>query len=92
MYDQYFDMLQQWWDTILFVYKKHEDKKPVILLDIQEELIYAYPYAEFKADMSKKSQIKLEQQYKDAISKNMIIVFVRDNENEKLVSYTMECT
>ena len=91
MSDQYFEVVQQLWDDILFAYKKHEDNKPVMLVDIQEEKIYAYPYAEFKKDLSKRSQIKLEEQYNEAVSGYRMVVFVRDNDNKKLVSYSMEC-
>ena len=30
-------------------YKRFEDKRPVMLLDLQSEQIFAYPYEEFKA-------------------------------------------
>jgi hypothetical protein len=39
--------------------------------------------------MSQKSQVSLAEQYQQAVKKSQIVVFVRDNENRKLVSYTV---
>jgi hypothetical protein len=77
------------WDNILGLYKRFEDKKPVMLLDIQEQKIYAYPYNDFKSELSK-SQIQLEEQYEAAILNNEMVVFVRDNKKKELVSYSLE--
>ncbi len=66
--------------------KKFEEKKPVMLFDIQEQKIYAYPYEEFKSDLTKKSQTILEKQYNDALLENKVVVFVRDTKQEILVS------
>jgi len=75
---------------IIGLYKRFEDKKPVMLLDIQEQKIYAYPYNDFKSEVSKRSQIQLEEQYEAAILNNEMVVFVRDNEKRDLVSYSLE--
>ena len=90
MFDEYWDAVGEQWDNIFMIYKRFEDKKPVMLLDIQEQKIYAYPYNDFKSDLSKRSQIQLEEQYEKAILNNKMVVFVRDNEKRKLVSYSVE--
>jgi len=71
---------------ILMFYKRFEEKRPVMLLDIQSQKIYAYPYKEFKAELSERSQVMLAADYEKAIAKNRIVVFVRDNENRRLTS------
>jgi len=88
MDDPYFEIIQEQWPDILAWYKLFEAKKPIMLYDIQEQLIYAYPYREFKAEMSQRSQASLEKQYEHALTNNCIVVFVRDNEKEKLISYS----
>ena len=90
MYEQYWDAVGEQWDNILGLYKRFEDKKPVMLLDLQEQKIYAYPYNDFKSELSKRSQIQLEEQYETAILNNEMVVFVRDNEKKELVSYSLE--
>ena len=71
---------------ILMFYKRFEDKRPVMLLDLQSQKIYAYPYEEFKAELGEKSQTMLAADYEKAIAKNKIVVFVRDNETQRLAS------
>jgi hypothetical protein len=74
---------------IVKLYERYADKKPVMLFDIQEQRIYAMPYAEYRADLSKRSQASLKKQYERAIADGEMVVFVRDNEKEKLVSYSL---
>ena len=59
MSDPYFEAIQEQWPNIRALYKTYVSKKPIILYDIQEEKIYAYPYKEFKAELSKQSKIHL---------------------------------
>ena len=89
MSDPYFEAIQEQWPSIRALYKTHAIKKPIILYDIRERKIYAYPYKEFKAEMSDKSQASLERQYKSASLHGSMVVFVRDNTERKLVSYTV---
>jgi hypothetical protein len=64
-------------------------REPIILYDLQEKKIYAYPYEEFKAELSKNSQASLERDYKSASDLESMVIFVRDNMERKLVSYIM---
>ena len=89
MSDPYFEAIREQWSTIRGLYLTYGSKKPIILYDIQEKKIYAYPYMEFKEDLGKNSQESLEHDYKSASAHGSMIVFVRDNIERKLVSYTM---
>ena len=89
MSDPYFKALQDQWQNILALYMTYESKKPIILYDIQEQKLYAYPYQEFKAEMSRKSQALLDSDYKSASALGNMVVFIRDNIERKLVSYIM---
>ena len=62
MYDHYWDVVEEHGDNILRLYKRYEAKKPVMLLDLQEQKIYAYPYNDFKSDLTERSQVQLEEQ------------------------------
>jgi len=89
MSDPYFKAIQEQWPNIRRLYMTYGSKKPIILYDIQKKKIYAYPYKEFEAEMSKKSRALLEHDYKSASFLGSMVVFVRDNIERKLVSYTM---
>jgi hypothetical protein len=87
--DPYWDAVQDQMNNIQTIYGQYADKQPILLFDIQEQRIYVYPYLDFKNDMSEKSQLSLQDQYEQASAENRIVVFVRDSDNKKLVSYTV---
>jgi hypothetical protein len=76
--------------VIRMAHERFADKNPVILLDIQEQRVYAYPYAAFKKELSARSQRALRQQYKKAIHHGQVVVFVRDNDERSLVSFSFD--
>jgi hypothetical protein len=76
--------------NILGLYKLFQEKRPVIVFDLQSEKIYAYPYEEYKATLSERSQAMLTDEYERAIADNMIVVFVQDNDTRRLVSMLFE--
>ena len=88
--DPYLEMAYAQLHNIRMWYRMFAAKQPVMLYDIQEQKIYAYPYREFKADMAERFQALLEEQYQQAIASNKMVVFVRDNEQRRLVSYTLD--
>ena len=88
--DYLFDALSEYWEHVVVAYKQCEDKRPIMLYDIQEKQIYAYQYEGFKSEMSVRSQALLAEQYERASASGEMVVFVRDNDNERLVSYSLD--
>jgi len=88
--DPYLEMAYAQLDNLRMWYRRFAAKNPVMLYDLQEQLIYAYPYHEFKADMNQRSQAMLEDQYQRAIAESKMVVFVRDNELRRLMSYSFD--
>lgn len=88
--DPYLDIAYAQLDNLRTWYRRFAAKKPVMLYDLQEQLIYAYPYREFKADMNQRSQTLLADQYRRAVAEGKMVVFVRDNEQRRLVSYSFD--
>jgi len=72
------------------MYEMLDDKIPVMLFDIQEQRVYAYPYKEFRDDMNERLQRILKQQYEQAQVDGQIVVFVRDNVKQKLRSFSLD--
>jgi len=89
--DRYWQVVCQEYNHVLSLYRQYADKRPVMLFDIQEQRIYAYPYREFAADLSEKSQRSLALQYQAAGQNGQMVVFVRDNVDRRFVSYTVAC-
>jgi hypothetical protein len=76
--------------AIRSTYAQFASKKPVMLVDLDEKRIYAYPYKEFRDDLSPRGQTMLTQQYEEAQREHKIVVFARDNTNERLVSFSLD--
>ncbi len=89
MIDPYYSVIHEQWSNIRRLYMVYGSKNPVMLYDIHEKKIYAYPYDEFKAELSDNSKLILEADYNSTSSHGGMIVFVRDNIERKLVSYVM---
>ena len=87
--DYLYDTLSDYLEHVRVAYQQHEDKRPVMLFDIQEQRIYAYGYEGFKSELSAKSQASLAEQYEQAQRSGQMVVFVRDNDNRRLVSYSI---
>ena len=79
MSDQYYSAIQEQWSNIRGLYVAYGSKKPIMLYDIHDNKIYAYPYKEFKAELSESFQASLEIDYKSTSVSGGMIVFVRDN-------------
>ncbi|HMB03149.1 MAG TPA: hypothetical protein VKP69_05330 [Isosphaeraceae bacterium] len=88
--DYLLDAAWEHWDQILRIYRPFEKLKPIVLFDIQEQRIYLYPYEDFREELKPKDQDSLQDQYERAISANKITVFVRDNVERRLVSYSLD--
>jgi hypothetical protein len=71
-------------------YNQFEQHKPIVLLDIQEQRLYVYPYREFLQELNPRNQDFLRKQYETASAENKIVVFVRDNVQRRLVSYSFD--
>lgn len=84
------DAALEQYPNILMAYKTCEAEKPVILFDIQEQRIHAYPYKEHRDEMNERSQALLKDQYERAQAEEKIVMFVRDNVKERLPSYSLE--
>ena len=59
-------------DDILMFYRKFADKKPVMLLELPSQKVYAYPYLDFKNTLSERSQKMLEKEYQEAVAHQQV--------------------
>ena len=88
--DHLLDVALEQYHNILMVHRTSADKKTVIPFDMQEQRIYAYPYKDLRDDMNARSRAILIEQYERAQTDGKIVVFVRDNVKEKLVSFSLD--
>ncbi len=88
--DDLLELVQQYWSSIREAYDELKDERPIILFDVQKEEVFAYPYEEFKNEMSPDGQVQLEAQYREAVQNNQVVVFAMDQERQRVVSYSLD--
>ena len=88
--DAVFDVACERADDILRLYRQFAEKKPVMLLELPSQRIYAYPYLDFKNTLSERSQKMLEREYQEAVAHNKIVVFVKDDDRRKMISFSVD--
>jgi hypothetical protein len=88
--DTYLDAVEQHRGAILAMYRLYEAERPIMLFDVNAQKIYAYPYDSFKSELTTRGQASLTKQYEEALRDGTIVVFVRDDDERKLVSYSIE--
>ena len=78
---------------IQLLYSRFADKKPVMEVSLPSRKICAYPCSEYMKTLSKRSQELLRKEYRAAVRKNRMVVFVRDNQEMTLksASFPIEC-
>jgi hypothetical protein len=75
-------------ERILEIYWRHE-KKPVLLFDVTEGKIHAYPYKKFKKELNTDGQVSLTKQYEEALRRDQFVIFIRDSQKKTLMSYSL---
>jgi hypothetical protein len=88
--DAYLEAIEMQCVPIIGGYLSCKDKNPVMLLDVTERKIYAYPYEEFRKGLNERGQASLAEQYSQALREDQFVIFVRDRANRKLLSYSLE--
>ena len=56
MADPYLGLIKEQWPNIAELYNQHADKYPVMLVDVRDLEIHAFPYEEFRGLLDAPSQ------------------------------------
>ena len=88
--DALFDAACERADDILRLYRQFAEKRPAMLLELPSQRIYAYPYLDFKNTLSERSQKMLDKEYHEAVAHNKIVVFVKDDDRRKMISFSVD--
>ena len=89
MADPYLGLIQEQWPNIASLYNEHADKYPIMLLNMRELEIHAFPYNKFRLLLDASSQAALEDQYQRAVENRQMVLFVRDAERKIFQSYSL---
>jgi hypothetical protein len=87
--DPYLDLIQRQWPAIAEAYNQFAAQQPIMLMDVQNAEIHAYPFEEFVLVLEAASRRQVEAQYRRALAKRQMVLFVRDTDNKVFQSYTL---
>jgi hypothetical protein len=86
--DPYWRILRKNWPHIHRLYEAFAEKQPVMLYDIQQRRVYAYPYEQYRADLSERSQVFLERAVRACDRERLAgRVYQRQQEEEAAIVY-----
>jgi hypothetical protein len=80
--------IDEFWPTIMRAWKEHADKHPVIECDLANKTVATYPAKEYIDDLSERSRETTQIEFDRVINDGGIMVFIRDNRNRILQSYS----
>lgn len=89
MADPYLGLIEEQWPNVASLYNEHAEKYPVMLLDVREMEIHAFPFEEFRSLLDGASQAALDEQYRRAVENRQMVLFVRDAERKSFESYSL---
>ncbi len=89
MHDPYLELIKEQWPSIADTYNRYAEQRPIMLVDVQESVIHAYPYEEFVMLLDAPSRRQVDVQYRRAIDSRQMVLFVRDTDNKVFQSYTL---
>jgi hypothetical protein len=87
--DPYLEMIKQQWPLIADAYNQYAEQQPIMLVDVQNNEIHAYPFEEFVMVLDASSKRQTEAQYRRAVANRQMVLFVRDTEHKIFQSYTL---
>ena len=85
--DPYLPKLHEHWDALIALDRAFGDREPIIEFDVVSKRILAYPAEEYINQLSERTREQTRKQYREALAEGGLIVFVRDDAKEILVSY-----
>jgi hypothetical protein len=72
--DKYVGAIEKHRDRILEIHWLHQEKNPVLLFDVTEGKIYAYPYKKLKKELNTGGQVSLTKQYEEALRRDQFVL------------------
>lgn len=90
MNDLYIKIIDGQWQHIADIYNKFRDKQPIIECCVNSGRIYSYPANDYINNLSARTREQTRIQYEKACKDNQFLLFVRDENNQKLKSYMFD--
>ncbi len=90
MSDPYISLISEQWTSIADLYNQFAEQYPVMLVEIGDHSIHAFPADEFRSLLDANSQAAFDEQYERALLNRQMVLFVRDIDNKIFQSYSLQ--
>ncbi len=90
MDDPYLDLIDGQWNNIAMLYLSFQDKNPILEYDLVKNKMFSYPAMDYVNGLTERTRNRTKKQYKEACKNNQFMLFVRDENNNKLRSYILD--
>ncbi len=90
MEDPYLDLIDEQWNNIARLYLTFQDKKPILEYDVVTQKIFSYPGMDYVNNLTERTKNRTKKQYKKACKNDQFMLFIRDENNNKLRSYIFD--
>ena len=90
MNDPYFELINKQLNNIAMMYNQFRDKKPIIEYLVNSEKIYSYPADDYINTLSAKTRDETTLLYNRACNNRQFLLFIKDEQNQKLKSYLFD--
>lgn len=83
----YLETIDRIIDNVYEFYNMSDRKDLIMIYEMKEKKIYSYIYDDYLKSLNERSREMLEEQYREAIDSERIVLFIRDTVRKKLKSY-----
>ena len=83
----YLETIDRIIDNAYEFYNMSDRKDLIMIYEMNEKKIYSYIYDDYLKSLNERSREMLEEQYREAIDSERIVLFIRDTVRKKLKSY-----
>lgn len=83
----YLDIIDEIGGMVYEFYNMSDRKDLIMVYEMKYDLIYSYIYKEFKDNLNSRSKDMLAEQYKAVRKSGKIVLFIRDEQRQKLKSF-----
>lgn len=90
MDDPYLDLIDGQWNNIAILYLSFQDKNPILEYDAVKKKIFSYQAMDYVNELTERTRNRTKKLYKEACNNNQFMLFVRDENNNKLRSYIFD--
>ncbi len=87
--DPYLEKLDEHWGAIVVMYRAFQEREPVIEFDVASGKVLVFSAREYIEELTDRTRERTRKQYRKTLDEGSVMVFVRDEAKQVLMSYVI---